>query len=745
MATPQLSPGIRVREVDLTVGRAENVNPTSAGIVAPFEKGPIEQVYTIETEAELLDVFGGPQSVGNHFEYWLSASSYLAYGGVLKVVRADAGRLRSANAGVGIASTTTLKIKSYDDYTESYSNSTNFTYAAKDPGSWANNLKVCQIDDIADQTVGITTTDLYGIGAKIGFGVTVGINSLSVASAGIAKTFTGFLKGIVTGVRTDTVGANSEIDVKIVSRVETVGGGSTEVAITYAEGNANSSVITGANLTFVSSAGINTNNGGNGDVGGFTAASSVDWYDTQTLGLDNSTLFWKTIAPKPTTNAFSLARSGKGDAVHIVVVDDSGNITGNQGTILEKHLFLSKASDAISNVNSPQRTFYKNYIADNSAYIFAGYNASQAGDAVFNTRPTSVAFGGTSFTEISISDGAWGSKAQGVTYSSLGNVTYTLTGGKNYDGNENVGASTALTASLGTLMTGYDKFLDDSEIDVDFLLMGPGLANKEESQAKANKLIQIADTRSDCLAVISPHRSAVVNVTNADQQTSNVIDFFSPVTSSSYAVFDSGYKYMYDRFNDTFRYIPCNSDIAGIMARTVRDTFPWFSPAGQQRGVLLNAVKLAYNPTKAQRDLLYPRRINPVVNKPGVGVMLFGDKTGLNYASAFDRINVRRLFLFVQDALKNAANAQLFEFNDEITRANFVNIVEPFLRDIQSKRGLFDFLVVCDESNNTPDVIDGNEFRADIFLKPVKSINYIELTFVATRTGISFNEVAGRV
>ena len=462
------------------------------------------------------------------------------------------------------------------------------------------------------------------------------------------------------------------------------------------------------------------------------------------MGLDNSTIFWKTLAPKPTTNAFSLNRSGKGDALHVVVVDDSGTITGNQGTILEKFLFLSKAKDAISNVNSPTRIYYKNFLADNSAYVFAGYNASQAGDSYHETRPTAVGFA-TDYTAVTLGDGTWGSNAQGVTYSAVGNVTYTLLGGKNYDGRENLGFSTALTAPLGTLITGYDKFLDDSEVDVDFLLQGPGLATKEESQAKANKLIQIAETRKDAIAVVSPHRAAVVNVTNADTQTNNVIDFFAPVSSSSYAVFDSGYKYMYDRFNDTFRYVPCNADIAGVMARTVRDTFPWFSPAGQQRGVLLNAVKLAYNPTKAQRDLLYPRRINPVVNKPGIGVLLFGDKTGLNYASAFDRINVRRLFLYVQDALKNAANAQLFEFNDEITRANFINIVEPFLRDIQSKRGLYDFLVICDESNNTPDIIDNNEFRADIFLKPVKSINYIELTFVATRTGISFNEVAGRV
>jgi phage tail sheath protein FI len=202
---------------------------------------------------------------------------------------------------------------------------------------------------------------------------------------------------------------------------------------------------------------------------------------------------------------------------------------------------------------------------------------------------------------------------------------------------------------------------------------------------------------------------------------------------------------MYDRFNNAFRYVPCNADVAGLMMRVNINSYPWFSPAGQQRGILNNAIKLAYNPTKPQRDQLYTQRVNPIITQPGLGILLFGDKTGLGYASAFDRINVRRLFLTIEQALERAAQAQLFEFNDSITRSNFVNIVEPYLRDVQSKRGLYDFLVICDESNNTPDVIDNNEFRADIFIKPAKSINYVTLTFVATRTGISFDEVAGRV
>ena len=257
-------------------------------------------------------------------------------------------------------------------------------------------------------------------------------------------------------------------------------------------------------------------------------------------------------------------------------------------------------------------------------------------------------------------------------------------------------------------------------------------------------MISIAGDRKDCMAVISPHRGGVVDVPNAATQTSNIIRFFSALTSSSYAVFDSGYKYNYDRFNNTFRYVAANGDIAGLMTRTGLNSFPWFSPAGQQRGTLNNAVKLAYNPNKTQRDLLYTARINPIINQPGGGVILFGDKTALSYQSAFDRINVRRLFLTVEQSLKSSANAQLFELNDQATRSNFRNIVDPYLRDIRAKRGIVDFLVICDETNNTPDVVDNNEFRADIFLKPTKSINYVTLTFVATRTGVSFEEVAGR-
>jgi phage tail sheath protein FI len=256
-------------------------------------------------------------------------------------------------------------------------------------------------------------------------------------------------------------------------------------------------------------------------------------------------------------------------------------------------------------------------------------------------------------------------------------------------------------------------------------------------------LIDIAEGRKDCVAFISPANADVVGVTSSVSQTANVKNFFDSLPSSSYVVFDSGYKYQYDKFNDVYRFVPLNGDIAGLCARTdfVADT--WFSPAGYNRGQIRGAVKLAYNPTQSQRDELYRARVNPVVNFPGQGVVLFGDKTGLTKPSAFDRINVRRLFITLEKAIATAAKFQLFEFNDEFTRAQFRNLVEPFLRDVQGRRGITDFSVVCDASNNTGEVVDRNEFVADIFIKPSRSINFITLNFIATRTGVAFSEIAG--
>ena len=742
MATPQLSPGVLVREVDLTVGRADNVLDNIGVIAGPFPIGPVDFPIDITTEQGLISTFGKPLSTDSQYEYWMSCSSFLSYGGVMKVVRTAGATLNNANAGVGIAATTLLRIDNYDDYLNNHDDATNYTYAAKNPGSWGNGLKVCFIDDAADQIVGIATTNPSALGATIGFGVTANLSAVTIPGLGSTSTFTGYLKGIITGVTTDTTNGASSIDVKILSRVSSAGTtAGTETKINYAEGSSFASYLTTSSLRFVNNSGITT---GGSATAAVTPTSVTDWYESQTLGLTNATIFWRSLAPKPISNQYTLERQGYGDGLHVVVVDDLGSITGNQGTILETHLGLSKALDSVSSVNSPQKNWYEQYLADFSSQIYAGGNPSSAADAFHGTTPRATGFttysgNAASFTPITLSDGLWGQTAQGVTFAAIGNKTYTLSGGVDYS------ASGGMKATLGDLMTSYNLFSNKDDVQADYIIMGPSMDARTDTQAKAGFLISLATQRKDCVATIGAHKSDLVGQTNTTTQTTNLIKYFSSLPSSSYAIFDSGYKYTYDRFNNQFRYIPCNADVAGLMTRTNIVAYPWFSPAGQQRGILNNAIKLAYNPNKAQRDQLYPQRINSIVTQPGIGTLLFGDKTALGYASAFDRINVRRLFLTIEQALERAAQAQLFELNDELTRANFKNIVEPYLRDVQAKRGLFGFLVVCDTTNNTPDVIDNNEFRADIFLKPAKSINFVTLTFVATRTGVSFEEVAGTV
>ena len=729
MATPQLSPGVLVREIDLTVGRADNVLDNIGAIAAPFKSGPIEETVLITSQSQLVNVFGKPQSNDNHYEDWMVASEFLSYGGALQVVRIDGSNLKNANAGVSIASTD-VKIKNYDDYEANYSSATDWFYASREAGEINTNLKVCTIDNFADQTIGITTTSPVGAGATVGFGVTVQLSGVNTPGAGTTSSFTGYLKGIITGITTDsTSNQKSTIDVKIVSRVSGMATDSgTEYPITYQVGNPGRSIEATDTLTFV-------DNSGN-DVSTISAATAVDWYDQQTLGLTNSTVFWKNLAPRPVTNNFAASRNAKNDAMHVAVVDDFGTVTGVQGNILETNFFLSKALDGEEDGNAPVRNYYKNYLANNSSYIFAGANAGTTNDTVRGLTPQASGFS-SGYTKITTGNGAWGLNAQGVTFNVLGNVTYTLAGGADY------GASGGMAPTLGDVLTGFKFFETKDEINIDFLLMGSSMNDELSTQSKANLLISIAEQRKDCQAVISPHRTNVVNVTNSTTATNNILNFYSQISSSSFAVLDSGFKYVYDRFNNEFRYIPLNGDIGGIIARNNTVYLPWFSPAGQARGTLNNVVKLAYNPNKAQRDQLYKARINPVINQNAAGAILFGDKTALSYKSAFDRINVRRLFLTVEQALENAANDQLFELNDAETRANFINIVEPFLTDIQSQRGIEDFRVICDETNNTPDIVDNNEFRADIFIQPARSINFVTLTFVATRGGISFSEVTG--
>ncbi len=715
------SPGIVVREVDLTVGRIDPTSDAVGAIVAPFAKGPVDVPILVENEADLLQNFGEPYPTDKHYEHWMVASSYLAYGGSLRVVRSDDSDLRNGFAGAA----SSIKIKSLDDYNNlGYDENTitNVTVAARDPGSWANGVKVALIDAKADQIlVGVSTSaSLPNI--QVGYGVTQAITS-TLPGAGTTSTLDGYLKGVITEIS----GTNAYV--KVLSHVSAAG---TETSVDYQPSGV---------YAFSSSGSVAIHTNGQATAAGSTSyTTQQDWFDQQTISLsNNTTISWNTLADRPSTSSFAAARNSRFDEVHVVVIDDKGTVSGNAGTILEKHLSLSKATDAEFSVGSP--SYWRKYLASNSQYIFGG------------SQPAGIVTTGFSSGFTLTTDSGWDQDTDSIIFGATGANTLTLGGGKNYNGGTDITVSGSLTSTIGNLSTGYDLFANSEEYEVDFLLMGSANYVKESAQALANKLISVAEERKDSVAFISPHRLAFLNdstvgsvtVNSAADITNNVISFYAPITSSSYAIFDSGYKYMYDKFADTFRYVPLNGDIAGLCARNDINNFPWFSPAGTTRGAILNAVKLAYNPSKTQRDRLYSNRINSVIFTPGSGIVLFGDKTGLAKASAFDRINVRRLFIYLENAISAAAKDQLFEFNDETTRSNFVNIVEPFLRDVQAKRGIQDFRVICDETNNTAAIIDNNEFVADIFIKPARSINFIGLTFVATRSGVSFEEIIGTV
>ena len=440
--------------------------------------------------------------------------------------------------------------------------------------------------------------------------------------------------------------------------------------------------------------------------------------------------------------------------MHIVVYDYKGQESGfdvdsnGQRTngVLETYANLSKNINA----KSPQgdSIYYPYVIRKQSAFVYwtdhntAGVNwgtdiDANVGNIVLNSTDGSADAG----DKIQLEDGTGDSGSIEMedgssAYSALNTPTKS----------ELDGGTDDYAVTAGELDTGYSKFEDTESEDINLVLggRGGGAGDTASSQdTHVTMLTALVEKRRDCIALVSPYRSATVGVSSSVTQTSNVVDAFDLCPSSSYVVFDSSYKYQYDKYNDVFRFVPMNGDTAGLCANTDNVADAWFSPAGYNRGGVRNAIKLSYNPKKAERDQLYRARVNPVVNFPGQGVTLFGDKTALAKPSAFDRINVRRLFLVLEKAIATASKFQLFEFNDEFTRAQFRNLVEPFLRDVQGRRGISDFSVIADNTNNTGEVIDRNEFVADIFVKPARSINFITLNFIATRTGVSFSEVGG--
>ena len=440
-------------------------------------------------------------------------------------------------------------------------------------------------------------------------------------------------------------------------------------------------------------------------------------YNSQTIA--STGLTYKAIGPRPGTSAYAAERFLSNDEVHVAVVDTATN------TIVERLTYLTKLTDG----KTPEgaSSYWKDYVNQYSRYVYAGVGLSSAEVTTVGEDPGAAAasYGATAASPLELAR-------------ILPTAGGALTGGTD---------DYAYTA--GEIQAAYDEFLDTEQTTVDFVLMGGNAANENDTVAKAQAVAAIANSRKDCVAFLSPWTGTQVATSGGSAltpalQLSNTIAFFDNISSSSYVVLDSGVKYTYDRFNDKYRYVGCNGDVAGVCVSTSSILDDWFSPAGLNRGGIQNVVKLAFNPNKAQRDDLYTNRVNPIVSMVGSGPVLFGDKTALASPSAFDRINVRRLFLNVEKRARGLAESVLFEQNDSTTRGAFAASMTSYLAEVQARRGVTDFLVVCDDTNNTPEVIDRNEFVAELYLKPTRSINYVTVTVTATKTGVSFAEVIGR-
>ena len=667
----QVSPGVEVKEVDLT-NIVPAVSTTIGAVCGPFEKGPVSEITSISSEKQLVEVFGKPNA--SNFEYFFTAANFLQYSNSLRVVRTESALKNASSGGSGVLIRNTLH------YQESFADGqgTHGTWSARTAGIHANGIKI----DICDKNNFSEMSNKQ-------------VNDASASAAEATITMDAF------DAADFAVGEVIEFYSDAGGTVFATGHEAQKYEITAVDTSAET--ITIRQLDDPAGSGLIADLADDSYVKRYWRFS--DLFDTA-----------------PGTSEFASARGVGDDEIHIVVYDSSGRQTGfdndvageRLNSVLETFAFVSKHPEA----TTPQgnSNYYPDVIYRDSKFIYWGDHPTAAIDA----------------------SGDWGqplSSDLSVQGSSAFNKL--STGVENVDRSTLANGTDDYAVTDGEQLTSYARFDDGEAVDVNLIMAA------KATSTLATNLVTIVEKRKDALVFISPERSDVVGVADSNTQTTNVKNFFDLLPSTSFAVFDSGYKYQYDRFNDVYRYVPLNGDIAGVTAFTESVADAFFSPAGFTRGQIRGAVKLAYEPNKDQRDTLYKARINPVNSFPGQGTVLFGDKTALAKPSAFDRINVRRLFIILEKAIATAAKFQLFEFNDEFTRAQFKNLVEPFLREIQGRRGITDFKVVADESNNTGEVIDRNEFVADIFVKPTRSINFITLNFVAVRTGVAFTEIGG--
>ena len=780
--TTQLSPGVNVTEIDLTT-IVPAVATTEGAIGGVFRWGPIAERVLVDNEQKLVTRFGKPTSL--NAETFFTAASFLAYGNRLYISRAantvGDGTSNTQNATMSaIANNDTLSINVFrrnvlneKDYTAKVANgdfdsATELKWIAKYPGEMGNSLKisVCDSDDAWNKSISVapatvvvnsTVSVVGGINTTASF-LTGNIGSTSVQITVTPATFSNSdhilaCNAHSSSLHTDlTVGDLIEVGNTAVGkqllRIIEVGSRTPAFYGTFSLNFENAATALEVTAGTIASISVGASVTGTNIPAGTTVVSKNTTHivvSNATTGADsgsyivtsaarftltvNNKIRIKTSVSESSINRYweyygsfdrapgqtdylanlyaqdpSSANGSAMDELHVVVVDNKGLFTGVPGTILERFSSLSRVIGAKDEQGAS--IYYKDAINNGSQYVWWANDEDNAASA------NATAIASSTNTEA---------------------ATYYFNGGKDGLDEDLVEES--------VLFDAYDEFMNANDVDVSLVLQGKARGGDRGQQLGNYIVDNVCEHRKDCVAFLSPNFEAVIN--NLYQEVDDVIAFRNAITSSSYAVIDSGYKYMYDRYNDVYRWVPLNGDVAGLCARTDDTNDPWFSPAGFNRGLIKNVVKLAYNPSQAERDSLYKSDVNPVINVTGAGTILYGDKTALGKPSAFDRINVRRLFIVLEKAISLAAKYTLFEFNDAFTRTQFRNLVEPYLRDVQGRRGIFDFKVVCDETNNTPEIIDRNEFVGDIYIKPARSINFIQLNFIAVRTGVAFNEIIG--
>jgi hypothetical protein len=729
-----VSPGVVTREIDLTTIVPET-GTTAGAFAGAFRWGPIDKIVNVSSEDLLVDTFQKPDS--STYLSFFSAANFLAYGQNLNVVRVANSSAYNATTD----SANAVLIKSDESYYNTYYTEFGGSGASNDYGEFAskfagqlgNSMKVslCGADITAAALTGTATVAFSGTegtvtGTSTAFTSELQINDVLYhnSSSYYIVTAIGTDTGMTvqSSANTDVAGATaftrahsskfSERDTEWGPIMGTVQVADSARKVMTGTGtyfdlqlSAGDKVTISGELHKVASITSNTSATLDTAISPSSAAitTSVEW--------SRQWEFASNFDYAPTTSDFATRRGVTNDEVHVIITDEDGEWTGVKGTVLEIFPALSVASDAKS--EDGQALYYKEAINRRSKYIWWMKHPTSTGA---DTAPNTA---------------AWGTSANSASKPSYTSnrisMTASMSGGA--DGNELTDAN---------IITGYDKFKSAEDVDVSLIITGP-----QSAIVNSYLISNIAEVRKDCMVFISPEQADVVN--NDGSEVTAVNDYRNLLPSSSYSVIDCGWKYQYDKYNDTFRYIPLNPDVAGLVVRTTVDRDFFFSPAGFNRGQVKNIARLAWNPNKTQRDLLYKNGVNPVVSFAGQGTLLFGDKTLLAKPSAFDRINVRRLFITLEKSIANFARFSMFEFNDDFTRSSFVSSVEPFLRDIQGRGGITDFAVVCDESNNTQEVIDRNEFIGSIFVKPTKSINFVLLNFVAVRSGVEFEEVVNAV